>query len=290
MVKEITVEDTIGIVGVGAMGLPVVRFLTEAGFSVVCVDLNEDNLRRAVALGARAAESLADLAGCRMVSVFVPTDDDVRAVARQFKGLSDATDPVFVIHTSAQSETCREVYAELASAGIHVLDAALTGGVRGAELGQISLMVGGDEKVVDAIRPALAPWTSHVNHLGAIGAGQVGKTVNNMIHWGEIVAIVEALSLGHGLGVEPSRMREALKVGSTDSRTLRELEDMNFTWYEKDTDNAVAMAAAVGRELPFTEVVRRFMRDIDVDGVAALLEDKATVELTGQITAPHPKK
>jgi hypothetical protein len=78
-------------------------------------------------------------------------------------------------------------------------------------------------------------------------------------------------------------------LGTTDSRTLRELEDMNFTWYEKDTDNAVAMAADVGLELSFTEVVRRHMREINVDNVAQLLEGRGIVKLTGDLMTPGEK-
>jgi 3-hydroxyisobutyrate dehydrogenase-like beta-hydroxyacid dehydrogenase len=290
MIRSVQQNDQIGIIGVGAMGLPIVGFLAKAGFTVICADLNDDNLRQAVERGGQAATSLADLAGCRVVLVFVPTDDDVRSVAAQYAQFAIATDPVFVIHTSAQSGTCRQLHAELGAAGIHVVDAALTGGVRGANDGSISLMVGGDDEVVEAVRPAFAPWTSHVNHLGPIGSGQIGKTVNNMIHWGEIVAIVEALSLSNELGVDASRMREALKVGTTDSRTLRELEDMKFTWYEKDTDNAIATAAEVGREIGFTEVVRRYMRDITVENVDAMLTGGGRVELTGRQAEPHPKR
>lgn len=289
MVENVAVGDSVGIVGVGAMGLPIVKFLADAGFDVICSDVSEANLRLAVERGGRAASALADLSECRVVLVFVPTDDDVRSVAAEFALISSAEDPVFVIHTSAQSTTCRELYDELKPSGIHVIDAALTGGVRGAGNGTISLMVGGDAEVIDAIMPVLEPWTSFVNQLGPIGAGQIGKTVNNMIHWGEIVAIIEALSLGSELGVSPVVMREALKVGTTDSRTLRELEDMKFTWYEKDTDNAVVMAAEVGRELGFTEVVRGYMREINVDNVAQLLEGRGIVELTGDLVTPREK-
>ena len=289
MVKNVAAGDSVGIVGVGAMGLPIVKFLANAGFDVICSDVNQANLRLAVERGGRAASALADLSECRIVLVFVPTDDDVRSVAAEFALISSAEDPVFVIHTSAQSTTCRELYDELKPAGIHVIDAALTGGVRGAGNGTISLMVGGDVEVIDAVMPVLEPWTAFVNRLGPIGAGQIGKTVNNMIHWGEIVAVIEALSLGSELGVSPVVMREALKVGTTDSRTLRELEDMNFTWYEKDTDNAVAMAAEVGRDLGFTEVVRGYMREINVDNVAQLLEGRGIVELTGDLITLREK-
>lgn len=274
----ITTADPIGIVGAGAMGLPIVRYLTQAGFRVLCWDLDESRLNDAVATGGEAASGPADLGVCRALLVFVPTDDDVRAVAKEFAEVARAGS-YFVIHSSAKTETCRSLSAELAPAGIKVVDAALTGGVRGAETGEINLLVGGDAEDVAALEPVFGPWTSHINHLGPSGHGQIGKTVNNMIHWGQIVCIVEALSLGLELGLTPEQMRPALYNGPTDSRTLRELEQMRFTWYEKDTDNAVDMASEIDRTLYFSEIVRTFMRSINVNNVSALLEGKSVVEL-----------
>lgn len=274
----ITTADPIGIVGVGAMGLPIVRYLTGAGFTVLVRDLDEGRTAEAVAAGGTAVASAEELAPCRALLVFVPTDEDVRAVALEFAAVA-RPGAIFVIHASVRTQTCLELTAELAPAGIKVVDAALTGGVRGARDGEINLMVGGDAEDVAALAPVFAPWTSHVNHLGPSGNGQIGKTVNNMIHWGQIVTIVEALSLGLELGVAPEQLRPALGHGPTDSRTLHELEDMRFTWYEKDTDNALAMAEQVGRTLHFTPIVRELMRGIDVDNVAALLEGRAVLEM-----------
>jgi hypothetical protein len=73
--------------------------------------------------------------------------------------------------------------------------------------------------------------------------------------------------------------------GPTDSRTLRELEDMRFTWYEKDIDNAVKMAATVDRELVLSPFVQRLMRDITVPRMADLLTGKGIIELTGTLEA-----
>ena len=274
----ITTADPIGIVGVGAMGLPIVRYLTDAGFKVLIRDLDEGRTADAVAAGGVATAATEELAGCRALLVFVPTDEDVRSVAKEFAAVAQPG-AIFVIHASVRTETCRKLTAELAPAGIKVVDAALTGGVRGARDGEINLMVGGEAEDVAALAPVFAPWTSHVNHLGPSGNGQIGKTVNNMIHWGQIVTIVEALSLGLELGVTPEQLRPALGNGPTDSRTLHELEDMRFTWYEKDTDNALAMADQVDRTLYFTPIVREFMRGINVDNVAALLDGKEILEL-----------
>lgn len=274
----ITTADPVGIVGAGAMGLPIVRYLAKAGFRVLCWDLDEGRRNDAVANGAEAAAGPADLGVCRALLVFVPTDEDVRSVAREFAGVA-SPGAYFVIHSSVRTQTCRDLTEELGAAGIKAVDAALTGGVRGAEAGEINLLVGGAAEDVAALEPVFAPWTSHVNHLGPSGNGQIGKTVNNMIHWGQIVSIVEALSLGLELGIKPEQMRPALVNGPTDSRTLRELEEMRFTWYEKDTDNAVDMAAQVDRTLYFSEIVRTFMRSINVQNVADLLAGDGLVEL-----------
>jgi 3-hydroxyisobutyrate dehydrogenase-like beta-hydroxyacid dehydrogenase len=273
-------EDEIALVGAGAMGAPIVRYLVGAGFPVVVCDLDADRRGQAEALGARSTSTVDDIATAPVALVMVPTDDDVRLVAGQYGKVARAGS-VLVIHSSVQTATCLAVEEDLRPAGVRVVDAALTGGVRGARDGQINLLVGGNAADVADLEPVFAPWTSHVNHLGALGCGQVGKTVNNLVHWAQIVVLAEALSLGAELGVPPTVMRPALQNGPTDSRTLRELEEMRFTWYEKDIDNAVKMAAAIDRELVLSPFVQRLMRDIDVPKMAALLADRGIIELTG---------
>jgi 3-hydroxyisobutyrate dehydrogenase len=210
--------------------------------------------------------------------VFVPSDDDVRTVCSGEDGLLAGAQPgsVIAICSSALPETCEAIAAEGAAEGVDVLDAALTGGVRGAEAGEINLLVGGDEAVLERIRPTLEPWCGSVHHLGGLGAGQVGKTVNNLVHWAQISAINEALRFGQRLGVAPSKLREALKDGPTDSRTLCEIELMRFTWHKKDLGNAFAMAQTVEPpiELPVAATAREAMLKITVDTVAALLRDE----------------
>jgi 3-hydroxyisobutyrate dehydrogenase-like beta-hydroxyacid dehydrogenase len=277
-------EDEIALVGAGAMGLPIVKYLVRAGFPVVVCDLDAGRRAEAEALGARSTSTVDDLAGAPVALVMVPTDDDVRLVAGQY-GAVAKPGSILVIHSSVQTATCLAVQEAVGGSGVRVVDAALTGGVRGAEGGEINLLVGGRAEDVADLMPVFAPWTSHVNHLGELGHGQVGKTVNNLVHWAQIVVLAEALSLGAEMGVPPAVMRPALANGPTDSRTLRELEEMRFTWYEKDIDNAVKMAATVDRELVLSPFVQRLMRDIDVPKMAALLEDRGIIELTGTLDA-----
>jgi 3-hydroxyisobutyrate dehydrogenase-like beta-hydroxyacid dehydrogenase len=270
---------TAGVVGLGAMGRPAAEYLAASQFPTFAYDLDTAALDAIDKKGATPTPSLRDLAEkSTVIFVFVPSDDDVRTVCLGEDGLLAGARPgsVIAICSSALPETCEAVAAAGREKGVDVLDAALTGGVRGAEAGQINLLVGGDEAVLDRIRPLLDPWCGSVHHLGGLGAGQVGKTVNNLVHWAQISAINEALRFGQRLGVAPSKLREALKDGPTDSRTLREIEQMRFTWHKKDLANAFAMAQTVEPpiELPVAATAREAMLSITVDSVAALLRDE----------------
>ena len=270
---------TAGVVGLGAMGRPAAEFLAASPFPTFAYDLDEAALEAIGKKGATPTSSLRELAEqSTVVFVFVPSDDDVRTVCLGDDGLLAGARPgsVLAICSSALPETCDAVAAAGREKGVDVLDAALTGGVRGAEAGQINLLVGGDEVVLDRIRPLLEPWCGSVHHLGGLGAGQVGKTVNNLVHWAQISAVNEALRFGQRLGVAPSKLREALKDGPTDSRTLREIEQMRFTWHKKDLANAFAMAQTVEPpiELPVAATAREAMLSITVDSVARLLADE----------------
>ncbi len=276
---QFSTQDSVGVVGAGAMGFPIMRYLLRAGFRVACCETDPGRRAEAKQLGARPASSVHELADCSVILVLVPTDEDVRAVAAEYAGVA-SSGSFLVICSSVRTETCRSIAAELKDRDIHVVDAALTGGVRGAETGQINLLVGGDIGDVNDLAEVFKPWTSHVNHLGELGCGQIGKTVNNLIHWAQIVVLAEALSLGAELGVPPSLMRPALVAGPSDSRTLRELEDMRFTWYEKDIDNAKEMAATVNRELVLSRYVQKLMRSVTVAGMADLLADEGVIELS----------
>lgn len=263
----------IGLVGLGAMGRPAAELLAAAGYPTFCFDTDAAAVEAAARRGVTPMTSLALLgATCSLVLVMVPADEDVLDVCLAENGLLSEAQPgsVLLICSSVTPETCRRVGGLAAAKGVGVLDAALTGGVRAAEAGTINLLVGGDAEVLGRIRPALEPWTKTVHHLGALGAGQVGKTVNNLCHWGQLSAIVEALRLGQALGVEPSALRDAIMDGPAASRTMAEMQLMRLTWHKKDLANAIAMAGTVGVELPVATTIREAMRHTTVTDIAAL--------------------
>lgn len=266
----------VGVIGLGAMGRPMAEYLLKAGHPTTVLDLDADVVAAVVAQGATATDTLAEIAEADLVLIVVPTDADVREVCLGENGLISHArkGSVWMINASVTPQTCADVAAACARVGVDVLDGALIGGVRGAEAGEINLLVGGDEAVLERIRPALDPWCKAVHHLGDLGAGQVGKTVNNMCHWIQIAGVHEALLLGRRLGVAPSKLRAALADSPAQSRTIAEIDQMRFTWWKKDIDNAHRMAEPIGYEMPVTDLVYSLMPGITVDRIARLTNDE----------------
>lgn len=265
-----------GLVGLGLMGAPMSRHLLSAGLDLTCVDLDSSAVAAAERQGARTATTAGEVAAQSDVTVVVvPTDDDVRGVCMGEHGILSGAHPghVIAICSSVTPQTCVELAEVAAEHGVDVIDAPLTGGIRGAERGDLTLLVGGDAEAVDRARPVLETFSDTIHVLGPLGSGQIGKTVNNVIHWGEIVVITEALALGAKLGLDIATLRPALSDASVDSRTLRELETMKFTWPEKDLLNAFEMAEGVGEPLPTARHVREEMRGITPQRVARLLNE-----------------
>jgi 3-hydroxyisobutyrate dehydrogenase len=256
-------------VGLGAMGRPIAEHIAAAGFKTLAFDLSPD----AKADGVTIVNSLADLAPADVVIVIVPTDEDVTDVLAGHGGIFENGKPglTVVISASVKPSTCRQLAEAGEKRQIRVIDAALTGGVRGAESGEINLLVGGPKQAADAISDVFGAFASNYHVLGEVGAGQVGKSANNLIHWAQIVAIDESMRLAQDLGVDPAVLRTALEQGPTDSRTLREIEYMRFTWYAKDIDIAEELAGGAGRELPLARLSRELMQRITVASVHDLL-------------------
>jgi len=272
--EDLQPYESFAAIGLGAMGGPIAAHVLASGYRVAVYDLDPVLVERYAALGAHTPASLQELArSADVVGIFVPSDDDVLAVCTGEQGVLAAVRPgcLVLLCSSIRPDTCRAV-AAAAPAGVRVLDAALTGGVRGAEAGAINLLVGGDEAALPPARPLLEPWTRNIHHLGPLGAGQVGKSVNNLIHWAQICAITEALELGRRQGVDVPTLRAALMDGPTDSRTLRELEEMRLTWHAKDLANAAVLAAEVSMALPVAEVSGDVMLQRSVESVARLLD------------------
>ena len=248
-------------IGLGAMGAPMARHLASRGLlAAVWNRTRERATELAVELGVNAPESLADVAAqSDLVFVCVSADADVRAVVAALKpGLRSGS---IVVDTSTVSmQTATDLAAELKVIGVDFLDAPLTGGVEGARNGRLSVMVGGDEAVLERARPAFEAFSLRVTRMGGVGTGQATKAVNQVMIGGIAEAVCEALAFGEALGLPRAELLAVLTAGAANSWFLEKrgqsmLEgrfDSGFKLglLHKDLGIVQAMAAALGTSLP----------------------------------------
>lgn len=263
--------ERIGLLGCGRMGGAIGGHLLAAGRPLAVFDPVPEARHALVERGAADPGSPAAVAAVSdLVLVVVVDDEQVRAaVAAALTTAEPGT--VIAVSASVRPDTCRELAADGAKQGVHVIDAAMVRGERGAEEGRLVLYCGGDEDVIDAVRDACAPFTETVVRVGDVGAGQVAKTANNILLWACIRADLEAQRLGRALGVEPRLLREALAVGSGANRPLAEWGSQRLRWPQKDLEVATAIAAELGVEVPLVETLQRLMAELTVDDLHELM-------------------
>jgi 3-hydroxyisobutyrate dehydrogenase-like beta-hydroxyacid dehydrogenase len=246
------------------MGLPIAGHLARAGLAVTVHDRDPARVVEAMRAGCTAAADAAAVdAASDVTLVVVPSDEDVRAVHASIGRPTG----LLVVCSSVHPDTVRE----LAATGTRMIDAALTGGLKAAAEGTVNLLVGGTATDFAVARPALDPWCTTVHHLGPLGAGQIAKSANNLVHWAQICAIEEALDLARRHGLSVPAVRAALTDGPTDSRTLRELERMRLTWWQKDLASLSRLGADVGRATPVARMCEQTMPGVTVASLHELL-------------------
>lgn len=264
-------DRNVGVVGCGRMGAAMAGHLLRAGTPVAVYDTDREAVQRLATAGARAATSAGDVAReAGVVYVVVVDDQQVREVVPEVIDAATAG-TVVAICASVRPDTCADMERLGAGRSVGVVDAALVRGERGAEEGALVLYCGGGEAAVEQVRKASEPFTEAVLHVGAIGAGQVAKTANNILLWACIRADVEALRLGRALGVEPARLREALALGSGANRPLAEWGKHRLRWPQKDLEVALAVAEEAGVAMPFVASLPQRMAELSVEDLHELM-------------------
>lgn len=261
----------IGLIGLGRMGRPMARRFAAAGHRV----LGYDSDRAALAAAeVEPQETPRAVAAADLTLVLVPDDDAVLQVASDRQGLFSAkgNGAVVAICSSVRPDTLQALAPPAAAAGFELLDLPLTKGVEAAEAGTMTLLAGGKAETVERLRPTLSTVASAVHHVGPLGAGQIAKTVNNLLLWSTLVAAAEALGLGARLGVKPAALRHALKDCSADSWVLRRLDRIQPTWPAKDMSVALALAEEAGLALPLMRTVAAEVRRHDRPALDRLLQ------------------
>jgi len=204
-----------GVIGLGAMGAAMALNLHKAGHLYRVWNRTRTKAEQlSHQTGVEVADSMEELAAtCDLVLVCVSRDHDVLEVIRR---IAKAVRPgAVVIDTSTVStQTALQASTIIKEQGCYFLDCPVTGGVEGAKNGTLSMMVGGDESVLNGLRPVLASMTRRVVYIGPTGSGQACKAVNQIICAGINQAVTEGLAFGEKMHLDMGKVLEAIAGGA----------------------------------------------------------------------------
>lgn len=260
-------DDGVAVIGLGKMGLPMGRNLRTAGYRVVGYDVSAEQCERARAEDIDTVSSPAQAAGRTAVALVVVGFDDqvLDTVGASQTGLVSgaAAGYVAAICSTVEPRTVTAAAEAAAAAGVRVVDATLCRGEPAAQDGSLLVMCGGNSDALDRIAPVLSVVGSDVFRLGDVGAGQVGKMLNNYLLWTSVVANYEAMQLGGRLGVDLDALREALMLSSGRTWALETWQRSRpMPWAEKDMRILMQYADDVGFVMPTGGLVRELIKDI----------------------------
>ena len=266
----------VAFVGLGVMGYPMAGHLAGAGHRV-CV-YNRTTARAeswAAEHGGETASTPARAAAdADFVFVCVGNDADVRSVMLGADGAlaGMSAGAVLVDHTTASADLARELAAAGAAQGVGFLDAPVSGGQAGAENGQLTIMIGGDEETFAAAEPVMDCYARAVRRMGEAGAGQLTKMVNQVCIAGILQGLSEGLHFAEKAGLDVDAVVDVIGKGAAQSWQMdnragtmarREFEfGFAVQWMQKDLDMTLQAARRLGARMPLTALVDQFYADI----------------------------
>jgi len=214
--------ETIGFVGLGIMGTPMLGHLIKAGYKTVCYDVFPAAIVRGTDQGAEAATSCADLARkSDIVISMVPDSPDVEKVYLGEGGVLEGAKPgTLLLDMSTISPVMAIKVAEAAAAkGCPMLDAPVSGGDSGAKAATLSIMVGGSEETFEKAKPVFEIMGTPT-YCGPSGSGQTVKACNQIQVAMNFIGLAEALVLGAKAGVDPEIIIKVLSAGYAQTRVM----------------------------------------------------------------------
>jgi len=271
----------VAFIGLGVMGYPMAGHLAKRGGHDVTV-YNRTAAKAekwAAEFGGRAAATpKAAAAGAEFVFTCVGNDDDVRAVVLAPEGALSGmpSGAVLIDNTTASAAVAREVGAAASARDVGFLDAPVSGGQAGAENGQLTVMVGGDEATFAKAKPVIDAYARMVGRMGGTGAGQLAKMVNQICIAGVVQGLAEGLSFAQKAGLDVEALVAVISKGAAQSWQMENRHktmaagkfEFGFAvdWMRKDLGIALAEAKHNGAALPLTALIDQFYADVQAMG------------------------
>ncbi|HEY4439261.1 MAG TPA: NAD(P)-dependent oxidoreductase [Candidatus Elarobacter sp.] len=269
---------TLGWIGLGDIGLPMALRLIGGEHRVLVWARTAARLEPAVAAGAVAVATPAELAAqCEAVMLCVTDGDAVEEVVFGDRGLADGAPQgtLIVDHSTIHPEETRSFAVQVAEQGIGWVDAPVSGGSAGAKTGSLSCFLGGSAADVARVKPWIAAYTQNVTHMGPVGSGQIAKSCNQAVVASSVAIWAEVIAYARRCGLDPAAMVDALAGGWADS-AVRQAHGQNLVAGKyrpamthlmlKDLEIVGDMASATSSPMPVASAVTTLYRMLKVGG------------------------
>ena len=279
----------VAFIGLGVMGHPMAGHLARAGHKVTVYNRTAAKAAQWVAqYGGQAAPTPRQAAqGAEFVFACVGNDEDLKGVVLGTPARPAASDgdgafagmaagAIFIDHTTASATLARALHVQARERGLHFVDAPVSGGQAGAVNGALTVMCGGDAEPFEAMRPLALNFGRAVTRVGASGAGQLAKMVNQISVAGVVQGLAEGLAFGQRAGLDMPLVLDVIGKGAAqswqmDNRGKTMLEgkfDFGFAvdWMRKDLGLALDEARRNGAQLPLTALLDQFYAELQASG------------------------
>ena len=256
-------KTKLGWIGTGVMGSSMCGHLMAKGFSLTVYNRSRNRAEPLVAKGARWADSPKAVAEASdVVFTIVGYPADVRTVVLGASGTLAGSKPgnILVDMTTSEPALAEEIAAKAKERGVYSVDAPVSGGDIGAREARLSIMVGGEKEVVEALGPCWEAMGKTIVHQGAPGAGQHTKMVNQILIATNMIGVCEALLYGYRAGLDLKTVMQSVSTGAAGSWSLSNLGprmiDNNFDpgffveHFIKDMGIALVEARRMNLSLP----------------------------------------
>ena len=278
---ETTAPQKVAFLGLGVMGYPMAGHLATAGHQVSVYNRTAAKSITFCAEFKGCGHGLTPksaVAGADIVFCCVGNDHDLRSVVLGADGAFAGMKPgaVLVDHTTASADVARELHAAAKSLGLHFVDAPVSGGQAGAQNGALTVMCGGDAAAFDVAEPVGMAFSKAFTLMGASGAGQLTKMVNQICIAGLVQGLSEAVAFGQKAGLDVNQVLDVIGKGAAQSWQLdnrgetmvADKFDFGFAvdWMRKDLGLVLDEAKRNGARLPVTALVDQFYADVQALG------------------------
>lgn len=290
----------VGFIGIGQMGLHMSKRILDAGYSLIVHDLKRETANNLLEKGAQWGKTPKEIAeSCQIVISSLPTPQDVKQVVYGVNGLNSGwkDGDIYIDMSTNSPSTIRQIAKDAKTMGVAVLDAPVSGGTRGAEMGTLTIMVGGNPATLERARKVLETMGQKIFPVGDVGCGNIAKIINNMLALTCSSISAEGFVLGVKAGIDPQVLWDIISISTGNNWALQQYTSNvlqgDFTPYYRLSLGCkdIGLATDMGKEyripLPVASAVEQKLVEAEaaglgdkhVDAVILRLEELTGVEV-----------